>query len=153
MVIVLAGGALLPLTPPKPGQTTEAASDAKPAAPKQQAAGRSRGEEAPAAPEQAPSGPPGVLLDIRGSGTRSTQKFTTHGSDWTIRWSYDCSNVATGLSSFIVDVTRGDGDATSMQINQLGERGEDTDYYHQAGTYYLEINSGCRWHITASDAP
>src|SRR3984957_16783251 len=43
---------------------------------------------------QSTSGPtkaPQTLLDITGSGTKTTQKFTA-GGDWDLNWTYDCSS-------------------------------------------------------------
>lgn len=98
---------------------------------------------APAAPAAAPK----VLLDIQGSGTKSTEKFTTAGSDWDLQYAYNCSNFGS-RGNFIVSVNGGDGGLSSNAgVNQLGASGNDVDHYHTGGTFYLEVNSECSWHI------
>jgi hypothetical protein len=104
---------------------------------------------APAPTADAPAAK--VLLDIKGTGTKSTEKFSTTARDWDLRWSYDCTGIGM-TSDFIVRVVGDDGTPTSMGTSQLGGGGEDTDHFHQGGTFYLEVASGCRWHIVASDA-
>src|SRR5947209_608132 len=42
---------------------------------------------------------PQTLLNISGSGTKSTQKFTA-ASDWDLNWNYDCSKFAGGQGNF-----------------------------------------------------
>jgi hypothetical protein len=102
---------------------------------------------------QTPSSPPTVqpktLLDIQGSGTKTTEKFTTQGDDWDLSYSYDCSSFGS-QGNFIISVKGGDGSLTEMGVNQLGTQGNDTDHFHTGGTFYLEINSECSWHIIAT---
>ena len=40
-------------------------------------------------------------------------------------------------------------DSDDGLVNQLGAKGSDTQYYYDAGTHYLSINSECSWHVTA----
>lgn len=96
--------------------------------------------------QQAPPVPQ-TLLDLSGSGTKTTQKFTAAG-DWDLAWSYDCSNFGY-QGNFIVSVYNGDGTMsfTNSGINQLGKSGSDVDHYHQGGTFYLQVNSECKWKI------
>lgn len=91
---------------------------------------------------------PQTLLNLSGQGTKQTQKFTT-SSDWTLTYSYDCSNFGT-QGNFMVDIYNDDGslDANDTSVNQLGMNGSDTEYYYDAGTYYLSVNSECSWRIT-----
>jgi len=92
---------------------------------------------------------PQVLLDIMGSGTKSTQNFTA-GSDWDLYWTYDCSNFG-GRGNFMVTVYNSDGTVSynNVPVNQLGQSDFDVEHYHTGGTYYLEVNSECNWHIQA----
>ena len=91
---------------------------------------------------------PVVLLQTSGSGTKSTQTFIAPSS-WTLDYSYDCSSFGS-QGNFQVYIFNGSGGMTTLGgPNQLGMSGSDTEYYHQGGTYYLEINSECSWTVTA----
>jgi hypothetical protein len=90
-------------------------------------------------------------LDFKGSGTKSTEKFTV-ASDWDLQWSYDCMAGLTrdGVipaayhSSFIVSVKRFDGNLTMNQrVNQLGVKDQGVQHYHASGIYYLEVQTCC----------
>ena len=101
-------------------------------------------------PAPAPTQPQ-TVLDVSGSGTKSTQTFTVNDS-WQMKWSYDCSNFGY-QGNFQVAVYDADG-SPSMQnvdVNQLGMSDSDTEYYHTGGTFYLEVNSECNWHVTVQD--
>jgi hypothetical protein len=102
---------------------------------------------APAQPAPAQASGPQSLLKISGSGTKSTAKFTAAG-DWDINWSYDCSNFGT-QGNFIVTIFNGDGSMSfsNTGVNQLGRSGADVDHYHNGGTFYLSVNSECKWKI------
>jgi hypothetical protein len=90
-----------------------------------------------------------VLLQLKGSGTKSTQTFTAP-SNWTLDYTYDCSSFSNGKGNFQVYVFNADGSMSSASgVNQLGSSGSDTEYYHQGGSLYLEVNSECSWTITA----
>jgi len=69
---------------------------------------------------QAKAAAPQVLLDLKGSGSKQTQKFTA-GGDWHLEWSYDCSNFGS-QGNFIVSVYNGDGSMSfqNSAVNQLG---------------------------------
>ena len=91
------------------------------------------------------------MLDVSGSGSKSTQTFTVSDS-WQMKWSYDCSSFG-DRGNFQVYIYTSDG-AMSFDnngVNQLGSSGSDTEYYHTGGSYYLEVNSECSWHITVQD--
>jgi surface rod structure-forming protein G len=89
------------------------------------------------------------LLDIRGSGIRQTQKFTASG-DWTLTYTFDCSNFGM-QGNFQVYIYNDDGSlSTDGGPNDLATNGGTTDYYYDAGTHYLEINSECAWHVTVN---
>ena len=93
---------------------------------------------------------PQTLLDLTGSGTKTTQKFTA-ASDWDLNWSYDCTNFSSGTGNFQVFVYQGDGTMSldNAGVNQLGAKDTNVEHYHTGGTFYLEVNSECSWHITA----
>jgi hypothetical protein len=97
------------------------------------------------APPKTTAKPAGtVLLNIKGSGTKTTQKFSAK-EDWDLRWSFDCANFGTE-GNFIVDPT---GDGFVTPVNQLGKRGSGVEHYHSGGTYYLEVISECDWTLKA----
>jgi hypothetical protein len=90
-----------------------------------------------------------VLLDLQGSGTKSTQKFTA-ASDWDLTWSYDCSGFGS-KGNFMVEVYNGDGSMSieNQGVNQLGMKDSGVEHYHKGGTFYLSINSECSWTVQA----
>lgn len=88
-----------------------------------------------------------TLLDVTGAGIKTTETFTV-GNTWDMPWSYDCSG-AGGRGNFIVTVMAADGHGSrNAGTNQLGASGQDTEHFHVGGTFYLEINSECSWHVT-----
>jgi hypothetical protein len=99
----------------------------------------------PAVIEQPVKKEPQTLLDISGSGIKSSQTFTTSG-DWDISYTYDCSNFGyAGI--FQVMVYTKEGILSDLAANQSGMSGAETTYMHKAGTYYLEVNSTCDWTV------
>src|SRR5258708_4781597 len=113
----------------------------------------------PAAPDKSPAAAaakaspaaPQVLLDLSGSGSKSTQTFAAPGN-WDLAWTYDCANFGM-QGNFIVFVYNATDNSPSFQnqaVNQLGTKGSDVQHYHQGGTFYLEINSGCNWTVKAT---
>jgi len=98
-----------------------------------------------AASSPLPSPTPVVLLDKRGSGINKTQEFTAAG-DWQIDWSYDCANFGHN-GNFQIFVYNSDGSLADLAANELGAKGSDTSYEHQGGTFYLQMNSECNWHV------
>ena len=102
-----------------------------------------------AAPEKkaATASAPQVLLDIAGSGSKTTQKFTA-GGDWDLNWNYDCSNFGQS-GNLIVMIYDGNGSLSyrNTGVNQLGDSGSGVEHYHNSGTFYLVVNSVCKWNI------
>jgi hypothetical protein len=90
---------------------------------------------------------PRTLLSQQGSGTASTQSFSAP-TNWDLMWSYDCSSFGSS-GNFEVDVQ---GDLGPLGVDQLGTSGSGTEYYHQGGSYYLEVDSECSWQVTARTA-
>lgn len=90
------------------------------------------------------SAAPRTLLDVEGSGIKTTQRFKAP-DEWAIGWSYDCSNFGTN-GNFAINV---DGDVSDLAANVLGPRGHDVTYEHSGGDVYLQINSECDWHVKA----
>jgi hypothetical protein len=94
-----------------------------------------------------------VLLSLTGSGTKQTQKFTTGSDDWDVAYTYDCSNFG-GTGNFILTPTGEDGapSFTNTGINDLGAGKSDVTHYHHGGTYFLDINSECKWTVKVTTA-
>ncbi len=92
---------------------------------------------------------PQVLIDLPGSGSKQTQKFTAAG-DWDLEWSYDCSSFGQ-QGNFIVTVYNNDGSMSleNSAVSQLGKNSTDVQHYHKGGIFYLDISSECSWHVTA----
>ena len=97
--------------------------------------------------EPAKAQTPQTLGKISGSGTTTTQKFTA-ASDWDLNWSYDCSNFG-NQGNFQVMIYNGDGSLSFQNalVNQLGKSDSGVEHYHNAGTFYLEVNSECKWTV------
>jgi hypothetical protein len=88
-----------------------------------------------------------TLLVLTGSGSKSTHVLTVP-KEWSLEWSYDCSNFMASGGNFQVFIYNSDGSPAEVNgLNQLGSRGGDTEYYHQGGSLYFVINSECRWTI------
>lgn len=97
----------------------------------------------------APASPPAqpqVLLDVSGSGANSTQKFTAAG-DWDLQYDYSCQGMG-GTGNMIVGVMNADGSPSQNNgVNELGAGRSDVTHFHVPGTFYLEVNSECSWHV------
>lgn len=121
-------------TPPtQPAQTAPAAPPASHAVP-----------SAPVAPRT-----PTQLLRVSGGGIKNSDIFTTQG-EWSLTYSYDCSDNFTGQGNFIVSEFT-NGTETNLIVNTIGTSGKDTNPIHDdAGTHYLQINSECDWTVTAT---
>jgi hypothetical protein len=110
----------------------------------------------PAAPDSSaaavespsPIASPQVLLDVTGSGIKTTQKFTA-AADWDLEWSYDCTSTGS-TGNFIVTVFDGDGSLSqNAGVNELDKGGSGVEHFHVGGSLYLEMNSECSWHVVA----
>lgn len=89
-----------------------------------------------------------VLLDETGTGVKSTNKFTA-GGDWDIVWSYDCTKFAGGTGNFQIYIYGKDSsDLKGVGANELGAKGNDVNHQHDTGTFFLQMNSECAWHVT-----
>jgi hypothetical protein len=148
VVAAFAAAAMLPELPAVQAPLQQAVS--KPGASQPPAAGTAApGRKATPAP--APEAP-ATLLEIAGTGAKTSREFTTAGHDWDLHWKYDCSNLGSD-GSLIVQVMRSDGSYTELNMTETGTGGEDTEYFHRGGTFYLIVNSTCAWQIAVRDAP
>ena len=96
----------------------------------------------------APVAPPAVkvLLDLKGNGIKTSKKFTTAGDDWTIHYSYNCSGFGYA-GNFQIYINDSGGSPVDVAANELAMKGSDSSEQHQGGTFYLEMNSECSWHV------
>lgn len=107
-------------------------------------------ESGSASASTAASSAPKTLLDVSGTGTKSTNKFTA-GGDWDLTWSYDCSNFSGGTGNFQVYLYgQNSSDLKGIPVNELGAKGNDVSHQHDSGTFYLEMNSECAWHVVVT---
>jgi hypothetical protein len=92
---------------------------------------------------------PKVLLDQSGNGIASTAPFIT-GNKWTITYTFDCSSFGS-QGNFQIYINNTDGSENDdAGANQLATSGGSTDYYYDAGSHSLQINSECDWHVTVN---
>jgi hypothetical protein len=101
----------------------------------------------PGPPPPTPSGR--TLLDVAGSGQKTTQSFVTGGA-WDLFWSYDCTSMGRGRN-FGVSV-EGLGNATGDGAIQLGEREAGMVHNQNPGTFQLKVDADqqCTWHVTVT---
>jgi hypothetical protein len=116
-----------------PGTSTDQSSPA--AANKGSANPARSASSAPAAPQ--------VLLDVSGDTQKTTQKFTA-GGDWDLEWHFDCAGEASNLS---ITSYKGDGSYDDLLLNVVKAKSDDVTHQHQAGTFYLVVDSSCPWHV------
>jgi len=88
-----------------------------------------------------------TLLDLSHSGPLITQAFSV-APEWAIWYTYDCRKSKGGGAGFVLTVQ---GSGFEEPIVSHASRGSSTYYYHDGGTYYLEINSRCAWRVKVSN--
>lgn len=74
---------------------------------------------------------------FQGSSMKKTHRFTV-GSEWKVIWQTKPGSM--GQSNFIVSAVGEDGNEIAI-ANEIGKAGEESCQY-DAGTYYLDINTG-----------
>lgn len=140
----LGGSKTVPPSAPAPDASSSALS--------QPSSALAPAQASPSAPAQPPFTAQ-TLLDISGSGSTSTARYTVGGSgDYDIRWSYSEGSFGESVNFQIY----GDGgsDFNVADPNQLGTGGSGVAHvYDDAGTHYLEINSEGDWTIKVVTAP
>jgi hypothetical protein len=102
----------------------------------------------PAAPDTAAAAPsPQVLLDLKGSGDKTTQAFTAAGN-WDLQWTYDCKAALTlpdGMCDLFIHIKDASGDTFGQNqgVSQQGQKDQGVEHYHVGGNFYLEISTCC----------
>lgn len=106
--------------------------------------------QAPATTQAAPAKK--VVLTVEGNGINSTKSFTISSGDYSVAYTYDCSNFGTS-GNFIADVQQSGNDLFDDPVaNTMGDKGRDTTYLHDGpGTFYLSVNSECSWTVKVTD--
>jgi hypothetical protein len=100
---------------------------------------------APAPPTHSAKPKPATLLEVRGSGIKTTRRFSAD-RPWTMYYDYDCSNFGY-QGNFAVTLYQG-SDPADILSNELGKSGKDhTENYTTGDNLHLEINSECDWHV------
>lgn len=101
-----------------------------------------------APPTTAPTTAPAAatVLHATGNGIKTTPAFTTT-DQWTIAYTYDCSNFGDqGNLQIFVDYPGGD-----IAANALGRQGHDSTTETGVGTHTLTVNSECVWTVTVTN--
>ncbi len=84
-----------------------------------------------------------TIYESEGTGSKTSKPFAANAS-WAIAWSYDCSKAPKSASAFSVNVQGGNAESPIMPT---GPSGIDITHFHDAGTFYLNIETGCTWHV------
>lgn len=94
-----------------------------------------------------------VVLQMSGSGIKTSKTFTVNSTDYSVAYTYDCSNFGTS-GNFIADVQQSGNDLFDDSVaNTIGDKGGDTTYLHDGpgSGVYISINSECAWTVTVTD--
>jgi hypothetical protein len=86
------------------------------------------------------------IFELRGTGSRLTEPFSAGGA-WEVTYSYDCSSLRGVEPSFSMRI--GGAPIYVAPIERDDVRASDTIYVHQTGTFYLQIDTPCTWHVQA----
>jgi len=102
--------------------------------------------------------PPNPLapLSLEASGTTTTEPFTVPktAKDWALGWKYSCASLGKS-GNFIVKVI-GSGSAVMTKdagVDELGDAGDGTEHYFDAGKFTLEVDSECSWTLDVTLLP
>jgi hypothetical protein len=86
---------------------------------------------------------PEVVARYRGAGILNTPRFTV-GATWELEWSYNCGN---GPGVFVIMEDGGNDMAAYTGGDGGTTQSSSTWVYDDAGTHYLEIDTGCAWTV------
>jgi hypothetical protein len=102
----------------------------------------------PRAPASTPVVPKTLVQESGDFGNKRSKLFTPQGADWTLEWSFDCASLGDS-GNFNVKITRPGGDIFAS-VEKTGDRDSGTEHYRQAGSFYLQVVSECRWQVRAA---
>lgn len=91
---------------------------------------------------------PKTLMELEGSGTKSSETFTVDGS-WKLHYEYNCKG---NVSNFTVSIAGEDGLDVPV-VNEFQERGKSKTDQKESGEVHLKMNSICDWSVKAVDSP
>ena len=141
LVVVLATGAKACGSTPKASSAAVSPTTIAPVA----ATSAATSATAKAAPSTTAA--PSTLLDVNGTGDKTTDPFTAKGA-WHINYSYNCAAFGQA-GDFGILVQGGDG-FSDQGPNTQGMSGQDSNFEPQGGTFTLQIISECQWHVTVT---
>jgi hypothetical protein len=87
--------------------------------------------------------PAATIFESAGTGSSTSKPFAVKAS-WAVAWSYDCTNAPKSAAAFVVNVQ---GVPAESPIAPTGPSGIDITHFHDRGTYSLNIETGCSWHV------
>ena len=87
--------------------------------------------------------PAATIFESAGTGSSTSKPFAVKAS-WAIAWSYDCTNAPKSAAAFAVNIQ---GVPAESPIAPTGPSGIDITHFHEPGTYSLNIETGCSWHV------
>jgi hypothetical protein len=93
-----------------------------------------------------PADQPVTRLELAGSGSKTTEKFTV-GPEWTVEWSYECTGQFASAGLFNLIPKGSDAVFLLPVMPNPGPKAADTQHYHEAGEFYLDVLSTCDWNI------
>jgi hypothetical protein len=91
-----------------------------------------------------PTPAPVRLLDLKGRGIKNSKTFTTT-AQWTLHYTFDCKSFGY-KGNFQVYLFRGT-DLVAILVNDLARKGGSSTPAYETGTFHLEMNSECSWHV------
>ena len=116
------------------------------------AAACSQGQCTSTKPVPTPTATGQTVLDLQGSGNRSTDKFTVP-AHWAVGWTYDCRSGLTqngalpsgAHCTFTLTVKTPDGNASAQNqpVFDQDAVGQGVAVYHTGGTFYLTLGICC----------
>lgn len=95
-----------------------------------------------------------VVFHLKGNGEMSSTKtFTVLNSDYSIAYTYNCSNFGMSGNFILDEMQKGNDGFDTSVANEIGKKGSSTAYMHDgpAEGVYLSVNSECSWTLTVTD--
>ncbi|MDO9579703.1 MAG: hypothetical protein Q7J06_03920 [Bacteroidales bacterium] len=86
---------------------------------------------------------PQLIKEWRGTGIKTTEPFTINSKPWVISWANNPTLIdgqSMGILQIMVYNTKNPDIPTALAANSM-EKGSDTSYIYETGTFYLTINA------------